>query len=237
MLPPGARPLLLGLLLLAPSPAGAGAAAAAPADPQTEALRRETTLLRRELELAASAKFYLRLDAQRGSLALMLKGVVLDDYALVSLESASPRVLFVPRRPTQDWTLRSYSKGRLAPERERDRIEIVVAAPAPEASPSPPAVPQTAEESYSVPSPFRIEFDEGLSLEIAAPGGAALNRSWLRRGGDRLRLRWRDWRAALSSGAADRVRLRAELAAADAAALYRSLPPDVALLVVGLPAP
>ena len=33
------------------------------------------------------------------------------------------------------------------------------------------------------------------------------------------------------------MRLRVTLEAEDAAALYRSLPPDVGLIVVGLPAP
>jgi hypothetical protein len=230
---PAAR--LVALLLLAALPAPAADDRPSP-DAEAEALRRETALLRREIELARGSDFYLRLDAGQGRLALMLRGVPLDDYALVSLERASPRVLFVPRRPAGDWMLGAFSKGRLSPERERDRIEIVASAPEPDASPSPPPIPKTAEESYSVPSTYRIEFEEGLSLEIAAPGSGR-NRPWWQRAWDAVLLRWQDRRAALSRGAAERVRLRAELEAEDAAALYRSLPPDLRLLVVGLPYP
>jgi len=229
-----ARLLTLLALGIASSPLSADGPQSPDAD--TGALRRETTLLRQQLELARGAAFYLRLDAGQGRLALMLQGVPLDDYALLSLERATPRVFFVPRRPEDDWMLRAFSKGRLSPERERDRIEIVAVAPAPGASPSPPPIPRTAEESYSVPSTYRIEFAEGVSLEIVAPGSGR-NRPWWQRAADAIRLRWQDRRAALSRGAAERVRLRAELQAEDAAALYRSLPPDVRLLVVGLPTP
>ena len=231
---PAAR--LLSLLLLAAARPALPADAPSSPDAEAEAVRRETTLLRREIELSRGKEFYLRLDAEQGRLALMLKGVPLDDYALVSLERATPRVLFVPRRPAEDWMLKAFSKGRLSPERERDRIEIVASVPAPDASPSPPPIPKTAEESYSVPSTYRIEFEEGLSLEIAAPGSGR-NRPWWQRAWDAVVRRWQDRRAALSRGAAERVRLRAVLEAEDAAALYRSLPPDVRLLVVGLPYP
>ena len=224
----------IALLVLGMASASLSADGPPSPDAEAEALRRETTLLRREIELSRGDEFYLRLDAAEGRLALMLRGVPLDDYALVSLERATPRVLFVPRHPAEDWMLKAFSKGRLSPERERDRIEIVASAPTPDASPSPPPIPRTAEESYSVPSRYRIEFEEGVSLEIAAPGSGR-NRPWWQRAVDAIRLRWQDRRAALSRGAAERVRLRAELEAEDAAALYRSLPPDVRLLVVGLP--
>jgi len=236
--PSGNRAARIALALVACLAAQPRPGVAAPRrdDAATESLRRQATLLRRELELAAGDEFYLRLDAGTGHLALMLKGVVLDDYPLASLEVAYPRVLFVPRRPVEDWKLRPASAGRLQPARERDRIEVVASEPAPDASPSPPPIPPTAEESYSVPSRYRVEFAEGLSLEVGAPG-AGRNRSWLRKALDRLQLRWQDLRAALSRAAADRVRLRVELSADDAAALYRSLPPEVRLLVVGLPEP
>jgi hypothetical protein len=50
-----------------------------------------------------------------------------------------------------------------------------------------------------------------------------------------LGLRLSDLGSALGLGTRDRVRLRVTLAAEEAAALYRSLPPDVGLIVVGLP--
>jgi hypothetical protein len=50
-----------------------------------------------------------------------------------------------------------------------------------------------------------------------------------------MSLRLSDLGTALGLGATERVRLRVTLEAEDAASLYRSLPPDVGLVVVGLP--
>jgi hypothetical protein len=227
-------------LVLAPTAALAAAlATAAPAvstragDPEVLRLRGQVERLRQERGLAWGKGFYLRLDASRLRLALMLEGVALDDYAATALEWGVPEVLFVDREPGADWDAAAFSKGRLEPERERDRIEIV--APAPSASPSPPPVPRSAEEAYSVPSPYRVVFAEGVSLEVRARGEGGRNRSVFRRVADAARLRLSDLGTALGLGASERVRLRLTLDADDAASLYRSLPPDVGLIVVGLP--
>jgi hypothetical protein len=221
--------------------AAAPAAPAKPDDPETARLRRQVERLRSERDLAAGKGFYLRLDASRHRLALMLQGVALDDYPASALEWGVPEVLFVSRDPGPGWDTKAFSNGRLQPERERDRIEVVapplvsVAAGAPTPEPSPPPVPKSAEELYSVPSPYRIEFAEGISLEVRAKGDARRNRSLLQRLGDALGLRLSDLGTAVGVGAKERVRLRVTLEAEDAASLYRSLPPDVGLVVVGLP--
>jgi hypothetical protein len=219
--------------------------AAEPAgDAATGALQREVAQLRRERELSAGKGFYLRLDAVPQRLALMLQGVALDDYAASGLELGVPEVLFVDRRPRAGWDTEPISKGRLDPERQRDRVELVAPAPAlraagtpatETASPAAPAVPKSAEESYSVPSPYRVVFAEGVSLEVRARGEGRRNRSLPRRLVDAAGLRLADLGSALGLGSRDRVRLRVTLEAEDAAALYRSLPPDVGLVVVGLP--
>jgi hypothetical protein len=98
-------------------------------------------------------------------------------------------------------------------------------------------VPKSAEEFYSVPSPYRIVFAEGVSVEVNAQGEGRRNRSAFQRFADTLSLRLSDLGTALGLGAGERVRLRVTLEDEDAAALYRSLPPDVGLIVVGLPAP
>ena len=222
------------------------AVAASAAPPAPDSLRRRVEQLRAERDLAFGRGFYLRLDASSQRLALMLQGVTLDDYAAASLERGVPRVFFFERRPASGWDARSFSKGRLDPERERDRIELVApapsasprvsASPSPGATPSPPPVPKSAEEAYSVPSSYRIVFAEGVSLEVRSNGAGGRNRSVLRRLGDALRLRCSDLATALSPRATERVRLRVTLEADDAAALYRSLPPEVGLMIVGLPA-
>jgi hypothetical protein len=230
--------LALFLSLLGASAAAANAAAAGvkPAsDPRLRAPRRETAFLREQLELASGDRFYLRLDARSGRLALMLRGVILDEYAVLSLQQAVPRIVFFPVRPADDWDLRCFSRGRLEPARAEDRVEVEAPDPANGASPPPPPIPKTAEETYSVPSAFRVAFAEGPSLEIRTTGGGGRNRSPLRRAVDAIGLAISDRGAALRSGARARVRLRVTLSPADAAALYRSLPPDVGLVAVGLP--
>jgi len=236
------RRLALTAALLAPiaARAAAPAAPARPDDPETARLRRQVERLRAERDLAAGKGFYLRLDASRYRLALMLQGVALDDYAASALEWGVPEVLFVNRDPGTDWDTAAFSQGRLEPQRERDRIEIVAPPPAvstpgaPTPEPSPPPIPKSAEESYSVPSPYRIEFAEGVSLEVRAKGEARRNRSLFQRFGDALGLRLSDLGTAVGLGAKERVRLQVTLEAEDAASLYRSLPPDVGLVVVGL---
>jgi len=227
----------------------AGAAAAAPpgarsSDPAARALQREVAQMRRERELSTGKAFYLRLDAARQRLALMLQGVMLDDYGTSGLELGVPEMLFVDRRPRSDWDLESMSMGRLEPGRQRDRVEFV--APTPSSaelrpggetapSPSPPPAPKSAEEVYSVPSPYRIVFGEGVSLEVRSRGEGRRNRTLLRRAVDAAGLRLSDLGSALGLGSKDRIRLRVTLEADDAASLYRSLPPDVGLIVLGLP--
>jgi len=71
---------------------------------------------------------------------------------------------------------------------------------------------------------------------VRAKGRGQRNRSVFRRFADALGLRLSDLGTALGLGAKERVRLRVTLDAEDAASLYRSLPPDVGLVVVGLPA-
>jgi hypothetical protein len=227
-------------LALARADAAAPDAAGESAPP---GLRHEVAELRLERELSAGQGFYLRLDVGQQRLALMLQGVTLDDYAASGLELGVPEVLFVARAPDSDWDVTPISKGRLSPERQRDRIEVTAPAPAAGAGagagatppPSPPPIPKSAEEVVSVPSPYRIVFAEGVSLEVRSQGGGgARHRSWLRRLVDRASLRAADLGSALGFGSRDRVRLRVTLGADDAAALYRSLPPDVSLIVVGL---
>lgn len=233
------RALAIAALLVA-GPAWAAPAPGPSKDASLAPLRHELARLERERELSAGKGFYLRLDAGRGRLALMLQGVTLDEYAAHALELGTPEVLFVNRRARPGWDVEPISKGRLEPERQLDRVELIAPAPvAPEqrgsqATPSPPPLPKSAEESVSVPSPYRIVFAEGVSLELRAAGDGRRNRSPARRLSDAASLRLSDLASALGLGSRERVRLRLTLEAEDAAALYRSLPPDVGLIVVGL---
>jgi hypothetical protein len=211
-----------------------------PADEAARAsLRHANAQLRQELALSAKKEFYLRLDAGRGTLALVLRGVMLGEHRIARLEIGEPRIAFVRRGLPEDWDVAPLSGGELDPPREHDRIEIV--APEPPASadrpgtetiPSLPPLPATAEESYSVPLRYRIVFREGVTIEIRSPGGAR-NRSGLQRIVDAASLWLHDRVGAVCRSGKDQVRLRVELAAEDAATLYRSLPPAVRLVILG----
>ncbi len=201
-------------------------------------LERETAVLRAELDLARGEGFYLRLDVRRRQLSLMLEGVSLQDHALEALETASPRVLFWRRPPPPDWERQSWAGGRLDPARERDRTEVMAPTPSPRedeaaAEPSPPPIPPTAEEAYSVPARYRVVFAAGPTVEVTADDGGR-NRGLLQRAVDAAALRADDILSAFRASGPVRVRIRLRMSAEDAAALYRSLPPDVGLVVVGL---
>jgi hypothetical protein len=180
--------------------------------------------LRAELELARSGDFYLRLDVGTRSLELLLGGVVLERYPVLAVDRGTPRVAFWPRAIAPDWDRIGYSAGTLEPPRERDRLEVVADAGSPTALPQ----PRTAEESVSVPARWRVRFGERLSLEVGSPGGAR-HRGLLRRIADAASHWHSDQRRVTSSEAG--VWLRVQLAAEDSAALYRTLPPDVGLVV------
>ncbi len=102
----------------------------------------------------------------------------------------------------------------------------------PAASPTPPPIPRTAEETYSVPARYRIVFGEDFSLEVTARNGGR-NRTLGQRLSDAVSLWAKDFGNAVRRSKGESVRLRVELAADDAASLYRSLPPDVALTIAG----
>jgi hypothetical protein len=229
------------LVLAATLPWSARAAFAGPVDeaastdPRLRAPRREVAVLESEAALARSGTFYLRLDVPASRLGLMLDGVALAQYEFSSLEQGVPQVAFVERKPRPGWDERAFTHARLEPARERDRIEIDAGRTADGASPPPPPVPKTAEESYSVPSTYRVVFAEGVSLEVLTPGMGGRNRSLLQRLGDAFFAGLSDRLTAVRRGAGERVRLRLTLSAEHAASLYRSLPPDAALVVVGLP--
>ena len=86
-----------------------------------------------------------------------------------------------------------------------------------------------------MPSPYRIVFAEGVSLEVRSSGEGREPLAGCAAQADAAGLRLADLGSALGLGTKDRVRLRVTLEAEDAASLYRSLPPDVGLIVVGLP--
>ncbi|HVR28646.1 MAG TPA: hypothetical protein VMS86_03845 [Thermoanaerobaculia bacterium] len=93
-------------------------------------------------------------------------------------------------------------------------------------------IPKTPEELYLVPPSYEIRFQEGLTIEIVrAEGAEAPAAAPSHQPGFFERLaRWAR-RLSLSRPEGERARLRLVLASDDADRLFRSLPPDVKLLI------
>lgn len=194
---------------------------------------RETTAVAHLLELASSPKFCLVLSPGTSRLVLMLEGAVLREYSIEGSEVAEPRVAFFWRRtepavPDSAWMEQVWQGGELDPPRKQDRIEFTAAPPdsnRPEGSVEVP-IPPPVEEAIIPPERYFVRFQGGLALEIRATTTPARHLP------ERFRLAWEDRLAALRSHPADHVRLRLLLAPDDHDAFYRSLPPDVSLVVL-----
>jgi hypothetical protein len=199
------------------------------AGPTTTVGSASAPLLLKEMELAREGGFYLVVDTPAGKLRLMLSAVELAAYPMRAVELGRPRVAFVARR-SLDWAEpRTWEGGLLVPERERERREVVVAAGAAKDGADPaPATPPPPPEEEEAPPRFRLLYD-GLEVEIAAVDeGATLGgvAAWA---AESLRSRW-----AVLRGGSEPLRLRVTMSAADAASLYRSLPPGTRLLTPAL---
>jgi len=189
----------------------------------------EAQALEKSIELAGGKEFYLVLDPTVPDLTLMLRGAELKRYKVLGLAEGEPRVAFVRRGARAGWQGVVFSKGRLDPPRELDRLEITPPPPSAKGEEPKVIVPPTPEEAYPVPLRYHIRFDRGPSIEIR-PREADSSSRWARLT-TWWGARWRDTLAALRSPADELVRLQIVLAPEDANTLYRSLPPDVKLLV------
>jgi hypothetical protein len=115
-------------------------------------------------------------------------------------------------------------------------------------------IPKTPEELYPVPATYEIRFQEGLTIEVVrAPEDAAAGEELGKTSGEAKRVAVAQaaanpapessepgfWdrlqrvarRLSLSRPECEKVRLRLELSSRDADRLFRSLPPDVKLLI------
>lgn len=179
--------------------------------------------LRSRLELARSDVFHLVLDLERRRLELRLRGALLREHRVIAATRPARRVAMFWREEDLSWAVRVHEHGRLEPGRPTDRYEIDVR-PGDPGSPLPAAhVPPPPEEAIPAPPTWLIQFDDGFDLEVVS-GSVA--------GEDALTPGW--WDGLLQAVGLSRfhgTRLRLVLDDADAAALYRSLPPDISLLI------
>jgi hypothetical protein len=199
---------------------------------QVARLQRVNSLLQQQIALAADKEFYLVLDPGASDITLMLNGAELQRYHVIGLQVGQPRVSWFTRGDRRPWQDVVWSHGELDPPRQIDRFVIEAAPPGKNgAEPETPPVPPTPEEMYPVPSRYQVRFDDGLSLEVR-PLEADQQAGRLARLGAWWSAKWRDAVAAVFHRDRDSVRLRMALNPADAASLYRSLPPSVRLIIL-----
>ena len=214
----------------------AGPAAGVAQDPAADAARlaRDNAVLEQLVTLATGKDFYLVLDPSAMSLTLMLRGAELRRYPALALSVGVPRRAWVRRAAPGAWQDVIWRGGRLDPPRALDR-ELITAPPAgATGAEAPPVVPPTPEEAYPVPLRYHIRFGDGPAIEIRPREADAKAGRWSRFSAW-WSARWRDAGAALRAHPDELVRLRVVLAPEDAETLYRSLPPDTALLVATVP--
>jgi hypothetical protein len=196
-------------------------------------LARETEILRQELQLANDHGFYMLLDPGSRTLRVMLEGVTLAEYAVSRAAAGEPRLR--KRGKAEPWYDRIWTGGRLDPARRHDHFEVVAPPVGSDTSDAGPGIPPLPEEAFPASLRFRIRYDGGLALEVRpSRTGSELGprAGWPGRFGAALGR----FLSALSPLGRDAVRLRLTLEPEDAAALYRSLPPDTKLLVTLPPA-
>jgi hypothetical protein len=127
------------------------------------------------------------------------------------------------------WRNRIWTGGALDPEREIERVHLAVPAAGAEEEPE-PVIPPTPEEAYPAPLRYHVLFPGGPALEIR-PLDTAEDAGLFSRFAAWWVSYWGDLWAAFATEPDERVRLRLQLSPDEAGALYRSLPPNVSLLI------
>lgn len=200
--------------------------------------------LQAHLDLAASEQFLLVLDEAKPVLSLSLGSVPLQHYAVLAVEKPQRRAFFRRLADATDPSGVAWRGGVQDPPRVRDRKELAFqqatdepADPAdpvaegdedvPPPQPEAPKIPPTPEEAVPAPASWVLRYEGGPELWIQGvvdgvvpplPEALAAGRIALLRDG---------W-----NGRVPPARLRILMPMAEAQALYRSLPPDVVLLIV-----
>lgn len=182
-------------------------------------LLREDRQLRNLSALADSADFYLVLDLDAKELGLCYRGVPVREYAARSVELGRPRRFFLRAPVSADWYDQVWTDGRLDPPPHRTDDKL--GATADSTGFDPDWVPMLPEELILSPERYKIEFENGLVMEVIADSTQSGSGAWQG---------WVDRARALFT---TRLRLRLTLDPKDAGELYRSLPPETELTLRG----
>jgi hypothetical protein len=180
------------------------------------------------VQLAGSGFFYLELRLADGAVHLCHSGVSLKRYPYLKIEQGTPRIWLFRRSTARPWLHAVWSDGKLAPERVINRVQIVPGdehtRPTPEAA---GVIPPTLEEVIPVPPSYRVNFTEGLTLQVRLEGSIPYAvrevSPWQEKRQDLLEI--------FGLTDAPHTQLRLTMKAADGAALYRSFPDLPELLI------
>ena len=222
--PSGRRGLCCAIVAAAWLLVACGSAPAEDAGDSTAALRSALAL---QLEMAASDRFYLEIDAPGGVMRLKLNAVSLHAYPLLGLERGTPRVAFFTLGSRAVAAAGVHPVGSIDPPRPEIRLEIQPPDPNAPDSTLPVFEPPPSIEEMSVPWSYAIRFEDGLTLAVTSPRESA--GGGIKGMAGALRDKIAECREAL---AVRRPHLRIVLERADAQHLYRSLPPETNCLVL-----
>lgn len=180
-------------------------------------------------QMAASGFFYLELRLSDQAIHLCHSGVSLKRYPYQKLEIGNPRIWLFQRHTAKPWLHAVWTDATLAPERQIQRIQIIPGdestRPTPEVA---GVIPPTLEEIIPVPPVYRINFKEGLTVEVQLEGPIPYAVKEI----SPLQERLEDLKEIFGFTPAAHTQLRASMKAGDGAALYRSFPDLPEMLVV-----
>ncbi len=223
------RPAAASILAVALALIGSGCSSSPPEPWPQPSHAQQAQLLQERTRLAADNLFYYELRLGERAIHLCHSGVSLRKYPVQTIEVGQPRFCYLTRESDQPWIQRTWMDGALSPPWEIRRIRIIPGdertRPTPEVA---GIIPPTMEEIIPVPADFRLRFKDVLDvwfhLEGSIPYAVRESASpWARL--------WEDFGESVGFGPASRVRLRVVMDAADGAAMFRSFPQDLTLLV------
>lgn len=195
---------------------------AASRDPAA-ALAARAAALNHQMDLVTDDARYLLLDAERGTLTLFHGAAVLRTWPVERVEAGARRF----RSTDPGWREKRWEAARMEPPVRRDRRLIVSdAAEPPDPSGAVDWIPPTPEEAIPAPNRFVVHYADRMGLEVLTEESeeAPVRPGPLARAKHRvLRLLPGNW---------DTYRVRVWLPAAEAGALYRSLPDSTAFLAI-----
>jgi hypothetical protein len=226
---PHPRHHALAALVLALALTGLGCGPSQPEPWPQPTKTQQVQILQARTRLAADNLFYYELRLGEGAIHLCHSGVSLRKYPIQKITVGQPRFLHITRESDTPWIQRTWMDGELSPPWEIRRIQII---PGDERTrPTPDAagiIPPTMEEIIPAPADFRLRFKDGLDLWFHLNGSIPYA---VREPGSPWERRWADFQEAFGFGPAPRVRLRLEMDAAVGAAMFRSFPQDLTLLI------